>query len=261
MNSLVAISCVPDTETRIRIDASGVSIDEREVSWMVSPFDAIALEEAVKLKESNGGMVTVVSVGSERARTGLRECLALGADKGVWVHTAGDGELDALGVAKNIAAIWHEGRFDLLWFGQKGVGWDESVVGPMTAELLGLPHVGDIVKFGHSSGFAMCEREIEGAHEHVKASVPCILTAQKGLNEPRYPSLKGIMAAKKKPILEKAPRLVQKVTNVRRLELPPPPKVCHFVPGGDAGSSADRTAKDPGEAARELVRLLSSLLK
>ncbi len=224
--------------------------------WIISPYDELALEEAIKLKESRGGSVTVTSVGAERVKSGLLECLARGADEAVWVRTARGGDLDALGVARNIAAVYGEGKFDLLWFGQKGAGWDESVVGPMTAELLGLPHVGDVVKFEMADSSLVCEREIEGAHERVETSVPCVLTAQKGLSEPRYASLKGIMAARKKPMREKPAVAFAPVTNVRRLELPPPPKPCCFVPGGDAKSSADGAAADPAAAARVLARIL-----
>ena len=256
MNSLVCMAYVPDGETKIVIGADGKSIDESDVRWIVSPFDEFALEEAVKLKESGGGVVTVVSVGPERAKSGLRECLARGADDAIWVQAATEGDLDALGVAKNIAAVYREGSFDLLWFGQKGLGWEDSVVGPMTAELLGLPHIGEIVKFEVTDGSVVCEREIEGAQERVVASIPCVLTAQKGLNEPRYPSLKGIMGARRKAIREKPAAAFASVTNVRRLELTPPPKPCRFVPGGDPKASADGAAYDPAGAARELARIL-----
>jgi electron transfer flavoprotein beta subunit len=124
------------------------------------------------------------------------------------------------------------------------------------AELLGFPHVGNIVKFEAQDGKVACEREIEGAHEHVESPTPCILTAQKGLNEPRYASLKGIMAAKKKPIREKSVEAGEPTGRILKLELPPPPKPCHFVPGGDPKASAEGAAADPAGAARELARLL-----
>ncbi len=256
MKSIVCVAYVPDTETRIRIGGDGKSIDEADVKWIVSPYDEYALEEALKTREAKGGTVTVVSLGPERAKTGLRECLARGADDAVWIDAKGASEIDALAVAHNLAEVVREGGYDLVWFGQKGVGGDESVVGPMVAEFLGLPHVGNIVKFELGDGKVVCDREIEGAHEHVECTLPCILTAQKGLNEPRYASLKGIMAAKKKPIAEKAAAAAEPKSRVLKLELPPPPKPCHFVPGGDPKSSADGAAADPAGSARELVRLL-----
>jgi electron transfer flavoprotein beta subunit len=254
MNSLVAIAYVPDTETRIKIAADGKSIDETDVKWIVSPYDEFALEEAIRTKEAKGsGTVTVVSVGPERAKTGLRECLARGADEAIWVDSGDVRYLDALATAKAIAAVAKERSDDFLWFGQKGVGVDESLVGPMVAELVGVPHVGNVVKLEIGEGKVTAHREIEGAHELVECALPALLTAQKGLNEPRYASLKGIMGAKKKPIAEKKlsemgiPEAdpANAKTRWRKLELPPARKACHFMP-----------ADDPAAAAKELVRLL-----
>src|SRR5215470_14841247 len=123
MNSLVCIAYVPDTETRIKIAADGKSIDESDVKWIVSPYDEFALEEALRIKEAKGaGTVTVVSVGPERAKTGLRECLARGADEAVWIDSTGVGYLDALGTARALAsAAKGGGSFDFVWLGQKGV--------------------------------------------------------------------------------------------------------------------------------------------
>jgi electron transfer flavoprotein beta subunit len=254
MNSLVAVAYVPDTETRIRIAPDGKSIDEADVKWIVSPYDEYALEEALRTRESKGaGTVTVVSVGPERAKTGLRECLARGADDAVWIDSGGSANLDALAIAKALAAVARERQQEFLWFGQKGVGPDESLVGPMVAELLGLPHVGNVVKLEIGEGRVTAHREIEGAHEIVESSLPVVLTAQKGLNEPRYASLKGIMGAKKKPIAEKKLAAMgiaeadpaNAKTRWRKLELPAPRQAVKLIP-----------ADDPAAAAKELVKLL-----
>ncbi|HEY7114415.1 MAG TPA: electron transfer flavoprotein subunit beta/FixA family protein [Thermoanaerobaculia bacterium] len=256
MNSLVAVAYVPDTETKIKIGADGKSIDEADVKWIVSPYDEFGLEEAIKTKEAKGaGTVTAVCVGPERAKTGLRECLARGADDAVWVDSGDSRYLDALATAKAIAAVAKEGKYDFLWFGQKGVGYDESLVGPMVAELVNLPHVANVVKLeiNDGEGRITAHREIEGAHELVECTLPAVLTAQKGLNEPRYASLKGIMGAKKKPIAEKKLSAMGIAeadaagakTRWRKLELPPSRQACHFVPGDD-----------PAAAGKELVRLL-----
>lgn len=256
MNSIVCIAYVPDTETKIKIGADGRSIDESDVKWIISPYDEFALEEAIRTREAKGtGTVTAVSVGPDRTKTGLREALARGADEAVWIQQK-DPEMDAYAVAKNLAAAIKEMPHDFVWFGQKGVGGDESIVGPMVAEFLGLPHVGSIVKFQLAEGKVLCDREIEGAHEHVECTIPCVLTTQKGLNDPRYASLKGIMAAKKKSIAEREAAVFPSRARTLRLELPPPGKACHFVPGGDPKSSAEGAASDPSAAARELARLL-----
>ena len=254
MNSLVCIAYVPDTETRIKIGADGKSIDESDVKWIVSPYDEFALEEALRIKEKKGaGNVTVISVGPERVKTGLRECLARGADDAIWVDSGPVSHLDALAIAKALAAAAKGGSYDFYWFGQKGVGADESLVGPMFAELMGVPHVANVVKLEVGDGKVTADREIEGAHEIVECALPAVLTAQKGLNEPRYASLKGIMAAKKKPIVEKklaelgVPEAdpANAKARWRKLELPPARQAVKLIP-----------ADDPAAAAKELVRLL-----
>jgi electron transfer flavoprotein beta subunit len=254
MNSLVCIAYVPDTETKIKIGADGKSIDEADVKFIVSPYDEYALEEALKIKEAKGpGAVTVVSVGPERAKTGLRECLARGADEAIWIDSTGVGALDALGTAKALAAVAKGGAWDFVWFGQKAVGPDEGLVGPMFAELAGVPHVASIIKLEVGDGKITAHREIEGAHEVVECPLPVVLTAQKGLNEPRYASLKGIMAAKKKTIAEKklselgVPEAdpAQAKIRWRKLELPPARQAVKLVPGDD-----------PAAAGKELARLL-----
>jgi electron transfer flavoprotein beta subunit len=254
MKSLVCVAYVPDTETKIKIAADGKSIDESDVKWIVSPYDEYGLEEALKIKEAKGaGSVTVVAVGPERAKTGLRECLARGADEAIWIDSGDSRYLDALAIAKALSAVAKEGAYDLLWFGQKGVGADESLVGPMVAELVGVPHVGSVIKLEMGDGAVTAHREIEGAHEVVECGLPAVLTAQKGLNEPRYASLKGIMGAKKKPIAEKklselgVPEAdpAQAKTRWRRLELPPARQAVKLVP-----------ADDPVAAGKELARLL-----
>lgn len=254
MNSLVCIAYVPDTETKIKIGADGKSIDEADVKWIVSPYDEYGLEEALKTREAKGaGTVTVMGLGPERVKTGLRECLARGADEAVWVDAGSLPALDALGTAKALAAAAKGGAYDFYWFGQKGVGFDESLVGPMFAELVGVPHVGSVIRLETGDGKVTAHREIEGAHEVVECTLPAVFTAQKGLNEPRYASLKGIMAAKKKPIAEKkladlgVPEAdpAQAKTRWRKLELPPARQAVKLVP-----------PDDPAAAGKELVRLL-----
>ena len=254
MNSLVCVAYVPDTETKIKIASDGKSIEESDVKWIVSPYDEYGLEEALKIKEAEGaGTVTVVGIGPERVKTGLRECLARGADEAIWVDSGDSRYLDALATAKALAAIAKTVAHDFLWFGQKAVGYDEALVGPMTAELTGVPHVANVVKLEVGDGKIVAHREIEGAHEIVECALPVALTAQKGLNEPRYASLKGIMGAKKKPIAEKKlaelgiPEADPANAKVRwrKLELPPARQAVKLVP-----------PDDPAAAAKELVRLL-----
>jgi electron transfer flavoprotein beta subunit len=196
LNSVVCISHVPDTESRIKIAGDGRKVDETGLKFIVSPYDEFALEEAIRLKERSGGDVTVVTFGPERASQALRECLARGATKAL--HIKGDSsDADALGIAKVLAAAIKTLPHDLVFFGKQGVGTDNGLVGPMVAELLGYPQLNVVTHLEVADGKVVAHREIEGAEEIIEASTPAVITAQKGLNDPRYASLKGIMAAKK----------------------------------------------------------------
>jgi electron transfer flavoprotein beta subunit len=262
MKSCVITAHVPDTASVIKIGATGNRIDEGGIKWIVSPYDEYGLEEAIKLKESSGGSVTVLTYGPERAQQGLRECLARGADAAV--HVAG-GEAtfgDALAIAKVLAAaIRKVGPFDIVFSGIKGVGSDNAVVGAMVAELVDLPHIGGVVKLEVGDGRVTAHREVEGGTEVVEAPLPCLITAQKGLNEPRYPALKGIMAAKKVPIqslsfadlgLDEGKLAGDEATcRWLKLELPP----------AKSGGTILKGEEDPAGAARELARLLREQAK
>jgi electron transfer flavoprotein beta subunit len=196
LNSVVCISHVPDTESRIKITGDGKKVDEAGLKFIVSPYDEFALEEAIRLKEKSGGDVTVVTFGPERAQQALREALARGATKAL--HVKGESsDADALGIAKVLAAAIKSVPHEIVFFGKQGVGTDNGLVGPMVAELLDYPQVNVVTHLEVADGKLTAHREIEAAEEVLEASLPAVVTAQKGLNEPRYASLKGIMAAKK----------------------------------------------------------------
>jgi electron transfer flavoprotein beta subunit len=252
LNSVVCIAQVPDTEARIRVAADGRHIDEAGLKFIVSPYDEYALEEAIRLKESKGGDVTVLAFGPDHVQQALRECLARGATKAL--HVKGDtAAADSLGIAKVLAAAIKSVSHDALFFGKQGVGTDNSLVGPMVAELLGYPQINVVTHIEFGEGKVTAHREIEGAEEIIEASLPAVITAQKGLNEPRYASLKGIMAAKKILIetksvadlgLQDSEIFNQRVTVVA-LELPPEKSGGRKIDGGD-----------PAAAAREIVKYI-----
>ncbi len=255
MNHVVCIAHVPDTETKIKIGGDGRSIDESDVKWIVSPYDEYALEEAIKTKEAKGGTVTAITYGPARADVGLRECLARGADDAIRIASEGVGEIDSITVAQLLAGVIRTLKFDVVWLGNKGVGTDAQLMAPMVAELLDIPHVNLVTKLEWTAGGVVAHREIEGAHEVVEAPLPVALGAQKGLNEPRYASLKGIMAAKKKVIAVKTPADAgvdvasqsgeKAAVRWAKLELPPARQAVKLIP-----------ADDPAKAAEELLRLL-----
>jgi len=219
MKILVALKQVPDTETKIKVAADGKSLDPADVKWITSPYDEYAIEEALRLKEKAAAEVVVVSVGDDKAKDVLRNALALGADQAVLLKATETG--DPLAVAKALAAFAEGKGFDLFLFGNKGFGSDHGAVGTMVAELLGLAQAGLVTKLELGEGAFRAEREGDAGIEVVEGSLPAAITAQRGLNEPRYASLKGIMAAKKKPIEEVEAAAVTATQCISALALPP----------------------------------------
>jgi electron transfer flavoprotein beta subunit len=245
LNSVVCISHVPDTESRIKIAADARHIDEAGLKFIVSPYDEFALEEAIRLKEKSPGDVTVITFGPDRAQQALREALARGATKAI--HVKGESsDADSLGIAKVLAAAIKSVPHDVIFFGKQGVGTDNGLVGPMVAELLGYPQVNVVTHLEIADGKLTAHREIEGAEEILETATPAVVTAQKGLNEPRYASLKGIMAAKKIAIDAKSIADLglsdSDVLNARvvvtKLELPPEKSGGKKIDGGDAAAAA-----------------------
>lgn len=242
MNILVCIKQVPDTETRIKIGSDKKSIDPTDVNWILNPYDEYAVEEALRIKEKQGNTtVTVISVGPERNTAALRNALAMGADEAVLVKT--DQVLDSLATAKALAAAIKEMPYDLILAGKQGVDDDNLQVGPMVAELLNIPCVTFVSELKLENGKATVKREVEGGMELVEAALPALFTAEKGLNEPRYPALRGIMMAKKKTIQEKQITIDSPKIQIVNIEYPPTRKGGKIV-----GQGVD--------AVPELVRLL-----
>lgn len=197
MNIVVVLKQTFDTEEKIVIQNGQISEDG--VEFIINPYDEYAVEEAIKLKEEHGGEVTVVSVGPDRAESSLRTALAMGADKAVLVD---DEDLfgDEFSTAKVLAAVAKKIGFDIIIGGQMAVDSGAGQGGPRLAEELGINHVSTAVKLEIDGTNVRVERDIEGDLEVVETSLPVLITAQQGLNEPRYPSLPGIMKAKKKPL-------------------------------------------------------------
>lgn len=241
MKIAVCVSHVPDTATKIKPGADEKSIDQSGVTFIINPYDEFAVEEALKTKEKTGAEVYVISVGSDANKESIRKALAMGADNGILLKT--DSAVDTLNVAKALANEIKSLGCDLVFFGKQSIDYDNSITGQLTAELLGYSCISVVVKFNLEGNKITAEREIEGGIEVMETELPAVITAQKGLNEPRYASLKGIMAAKKKIIEEKPASAGKAKTEILSLGSPAPKS-----PGRILGTDAS--------AVHELVRLL-----
>jgi electron transfer flavoprotein beta subunit len=216
----VCLKRVPDTTAKISIAADGKSIDESGIKFVPNPYDEFALEEALKLKEAAGaGETTVIALGSDASAETLRTALAMGIDKAVLLQSPGS--IDGYEVAKALAAELQAGGYDLILFGKMAVDDYNHQVGAMVAEILELPCITTVAHLKVEGAGVEAEREIEGGIEVVTCSLPAVLTTDKGLNNPRLPSLKGIMAAKKKPLEMKPASLGVGTMELVGLNLPP----------------------------------------
>jgi electron transfer flavoprotein beta subunit len=255
MDIVVLVKQVPDTESLVQIAADGVSIKKDDIKWVMNPYDELAVEEALRLREAKGGAVTIVSFGPQKAQETIRTALAMGADKGLHVNDPQAEGSDSLAVARILAAVIKTIPFDLIIAGQRGVDEDNYQVGTAVAEFLGVPHIALVAKTELADGKIRCHRTIEGGTVVVEAPLPALFTTQRGLNEPRYASLPGIMKAKKKPLEVKTladlgidPASVgaaNRMVVVKALKMPPERKAVRMI-----------KADTPEAVAAELVRVL-----
>ncbi len=246
MKIAVCISHVPDTATNIKIGEDGKSINPTDVTYIINPYDEIAVEEALKTKEKVGGEVVAISLGTDANKDSIRKALAMGVDSAVLLKD--ENFRDSFGLAKALAEEIKAQEAELVFFGKQAVDFDNSITGQLTAELLGYNCVSVVVDFNLDGNKITAEREIEGGKEVVETSLPAIITAQKGLNEPRYASLKGIMAAKRKTIEEK--EAVSSESKIEILQMKKP-----------QGKQAGKILGSDASAVPELVRLLKEEAK
>ena len=250
MNIYVCIKQVPDTETKIKLNGDSSGIDTTGIKWIMSPYDELAVEEALRLKEKNSGStVTVVSAGPARVVETLRTALAMGADNGI--HVELPESADNFLAAKSLAgAIKKEPKVDFIFTGKEAIDDGAAQVSQLVAESLEIPCITVALGIEYGAGSVKCKREIEGgAFEMIEAPTPVLIAAQKGLNEARYASLPNIMKAKKKEVK------VLKMSDVgtsesdqkiryKNFQLPPPKQAGKKIQG------------DAAAQAKELVRLL-----
>lgn len=220
MKIIVCVSLVPDSTTKVKIADSKKSIDENGVSFILNPYDEIAVEEALKLKEKNGGEITIVSYGTDKSKEAIKKSFQMGADKGVLIK-ASSADFDSYTVAKNLSEYIKSVNPDIILFGKQSIDFDGLLIPSMVSELLNMPSISVVVKLEIDNNKVIAEREIEGGKEIIHSSLPVIIGAQKGLNEPRYPNLKSIMAAKSKPIEEITEYYKGNKTEIDEMKLPP----------------------------------------
>jgi electron transfer flavoprotein beta subunit len=255
MDIVVLVKQVPDTESLVQIAGDGVSIKKDDIKWVMNPYDELAVEEALRMREAKSGTVTVVSLGPAKAQETIRTALAMGADKGIHINDPKAEGSDSLAAARILAAALKTLPFNLIIAGQRGVDEDNYQVGAAVAEFLGIPHVSLVSKAELLDGKIRCHRSIEGGTVVVEAPLPALFTTQRGLNEPRYASLPGIMKAKKKPLEVKtladlgvdpaAAGAAGRKVVVKALRFPPERKAVRMI-----------KADTPEAVAAELVRVL-----
>ncbi len=243
MKIILCLKQVPDTEATIKIGADQKSVVEAGIKFIMNPYDEFALEEALRIKEANGsGSIHVLSVGPDRAKEVLRTAVSLGVDDVTLLQTTALG-LDGLATAKVLAGKIKELGFDLILLGKEAIDDGSMQVGPMLAEFLGIPCITVVTKLKVDGDSVIAEREGDSGLEVLQAKLPCIITCQKGLNEPRYPSIRGVMLAKKKEIAVQAVQMDAAKVTVLGMTYPP-------------ARSGGKVVGEGAAAVPELVRLL-----
>lgn len=250
MNFVVCIKQVPDTETIIKIADDGKSIKTDDIKWVMNPYDEFGVEEALRQVKAHGGEVTVVGAGPKRVTEALRTALAMGADKAILIEDDNLYGADPVGVAKILAAAIKGLSPDVVFLGMRAVDDDAGVVGSALAEYLDMPQLSVVTKLELTDSSVKAARPVEGMTLTLESPLPAVITCQKGLNEPRYASLPGIMKAKKKPLEVKtlADLGVDGAGFTQIVAINPPPD---RAPG----------KKIEGETAEDLAKALAKALK
>jgi len=246
MKIVVCVNHVPDTATKVNISSDQKTVDPTGVTYVLNPYDEIAIEEALKTKEKIGGEVVALSLGNDSNKESLRKALAMGADSATLLKSSSS--LDSMATAKTLAAEIISQDSKLVFMGKQSVDYDSSIMGQLVASLLNYNIVSNAISFSLEDDMIKAEREIEGGVESIETSLPAIITVQKGLNEPRYASLKGIMTAKRKTIEEKDIEISEMHVTVNVMKKPKEKEAGKII-GEDAS------------AVPELVRLLKEEAK
>jgi len=237
MKLLVCISKVPDTTTKIVFTENNTKFNEAGVQFIINPYDEwYALVRSLELKETLGGTVTVINVGKADSEQIIRKALALGADDAVRIDAE---PLDAFQVASAVADYAKNEKFDIIMTGKETIDYNGGIVGGMIAELLDLPYVSLASKMDVEGDTLKLERELEGLKESVTLSIPCVISAQKGMAEARIPNMRGILASKSKPVVIITPTTSNIKVSVKSFVLPPEKTGCKLIAPENAEQIAD----------------------
>ncbi len=219
MKILVCISVVPDTTTKITFTDNNTKFNTAGVQFIINPYDELALTRALELTEANGGTVTVITVGLPDADANIRKALAIGAHEAVRINAE---PKNAFFVATEIAEYAKDKGFDLILTGRESIDYNGGLVGGLIAEMLNIPSVNVVTKIDVAGSEATLIRDIDGGKETVKVALPIVASAQKELTEPRIPNMRGIMAARTKPLAVVEPVANKDTANYNSYELPAP---------------------------------------
>jgi len=229
MKILVCISKTPDTTSKIAFKDGNTKFEENGVQWIINPYDEwYALVRAIELKEKDASIVLhIISVGGAGYDPVIRKALALGGDEAIRVNTTNS---DTYYIAAQIAEVAKQGAYDLIFTGKETIDYNSSAIGGLLAGMLDLPYVSLATKFELNGTTAVVNREIEGGDEVCEVALPVIVSCEKGVAEQRIPNMRGIMAARTKPLKVVEPAAVEALTNVVNYELPPAKSAVKMIP-------------------------------
>jgi len=253
MKIAVCVKQTPDSETRVNLSGPSAELDDSGFSRVLNPYDTYAVEEAVRIKERLGDdtEIVAVTVGPDRVMESIKkDCLAVGCDRAIRIDDPALAGAEPLTIARVLAKVLQRDGYDLILTGKQAIDDDSAQVGVMVAELLDLPHAAVVVELELGEGTFTAAREIEGGQEIIAGSLPAVVTCQKGLNEPRLPSLPNIMKANMKPVE------VLSLADLGLADLSPTVQISSYSPPPARGACKIIENDDPAAAARELVRLL-----
>lgn len=235
MNIIVLIRQTPDTETKVKLDSENKKIDTTGITWIINPYDEFAIEKALKIKEQvNAGEVILLACGPSRTEEAIRQGLAMGADRAIFIKDDSLENADPFSISKLLAAELKTMQYDLVLAGKKVIDFESSQIPIFIGEELGLTHVSFVMKFNEidaANKKVVVDREAEGSHEIIEVQLPALITCDRGEDHPRYASITGIMKAKKKEIIVRAPSTLDQRTEISGMDLPPSRKEAKVFEG------------------------------